>query len=268
MSIEITHTHASAGLGLMTPEATLKTATKLNNDFLRLEPRVRHTKFAKEFGSLYAGWKEDYDKLRGSYFERLTELGKVAKWQKLFNAFKAKADAAGIDTSVVPTRVAGQTFDVPIQEAKALLKRAEAISEQAKGTAGGLSGAMVFLGIAVAAGMGLWFMSRRGQGTAGMGFAGAEKAHERRVSQLVKHANEYMDRMDQKDPPRFKGIARTTQNYLLRAEQETEWTRRNKEVFTDEVGAAWERFNILRTQSFGKGKRGDWWPEDIRPPKK
>jgi hypothetical protein len=252
MSIEITRGPEAAELGLLTPEKTLTDARILNNAFVRLESRVRNTTFAPEFGDLYTGWTTDYNRLRSSYFFRLSEWGLVAKWRAKFNEFKARVKAAGISTVGVPEVVGGETLRIPTELKVKPTAEAEEIVRRAGEISGGLSGAMIFLGIAVAAGVGLWFFSRRrGGATAGMGFAGTIPHHDKTYHELIDSAKEAMDKAEKPRTMQRTRIALLREAYtsLQNAVHESRWLPKSSERYWNSHNT-WVRLNELKEKYF------------------
>lgn len=144
------------GLGLLTPETTLKRAANLNNAFLRLEPATRaNPKFGAAFTPVFNGWSTYYARLKGSYLVRLTEYGEIEKWEKQYIKLRTALKAAGAKVATAPIVIAAPTPGtvpetvqvVPTPETEKKLTR--------------ITGALTFLGVAAAAWGTIWFFSRR-----------------------------------------------------------------------------------------------------------
>ena len=144
------------GLGLLTPETTLKRAADLNNAFLRLEPATRaNPKFSVAFVPVFNGWSTYYARLKGNYLVRLTEYGEIEKWEKQYIKLRTALEAAGAKVATAPIVIAAPTPGV-VPEKVEVVPTPE--TEQQLGQ---MTRALTFLGVAAAVGGTIWFFSRR-----------------------------------------------------------------------------------------------------------
>ena len=147
----------ATGLGLITPEETLKRANSLNNDFQLLwRDTMPHPKLRKELDAVMAGWVKYYDRLRNSWVARFSEWGELSGWEKIYQKFRDRVQAAGIKVkapAVTPGKVPGDFKVKPDAEG---MKEAE---DRAKKVGIALIGG----GAAAALGVGylLWRLRRR-----------------------------------------------------------------------------------------------------------
>jgi hypothetical protein len=117
----------ATGLGLLTPEETLKRATHLNNSF-QLLWRNANAKQKKELDPIMAGWVAYFNKLRTSWVARTTEYGELAGWEKEYQKYWNKFQAEGTKITA-PVIVAGKppgtvAVDIPKEDIEESLKRA------------------------------------------------------------------------------------------------------------------------------------------------
>ena len=149
---------ATTGLGLLTSETTLERAAKINNDFQllwrdsRVQPKLR-----KELDVIMSGWVDYYNRLKNSYWSRMTEYGELSWWERKYNQFRNKVQAAGVKVTAPPLAVSKVPGDVQLKPPTE--EELQKIEEQAKKV-----GTMLIAGASVAAlGVGwiLWRMGRK-----------------------------------------------------------------------------------------------------------